>query len=158
MSYEIKKEIGELNFYDYGDSIKWDSEPIYDYWWWQFDKPSKYWTASDWVIYHKRLVEHFGLEVANEKWKAAIQKMDFFEHGTSWFKYNQDFVNYFETQGIDIGHFLSKAYVTTNNVIDDVLDFTESVSNAFKWLIPAVAVIIIVAMILYFYNQKKNEN
>jgi hypothetical protein len=50
-------------------NVRWDSPPDYDEW--GYDS---WWDCQDWIMYHKKLVEHFGKKNANSIWNYAFAK------------------------------------------------------------------------------------
>lgn len=101
-----------------------DSVPDFDNWGWD-----DYWTCSDWKRWHELNVAENGRAVANEKFISYWSTQDGFMAPYNWCKYDSTFATYFANQGIDVGWLFSHLVVTTQNVGDNVLSSTESISE-----------------------------
>jgi hypothetical protein len=115
--------------------ITWDSKPDYDGWGWD-----DYWSCADWITWHKELVKKFGKDKANQLWLTAWQQQDPFESNYSWCKYDTAFSNYLKSQGIDVGHLLSKVINTGGNVIENVGEAADSTTKILKWVLPVALI------------------
>lgn len=118
------------------------------------------WDCAKWIVWHKELKKHYGLEKANEICAEWWNKQSTFDTQYNWCKYNSDFLEYFKAQGFD-PHLIAKAYNAAGNIggavvdgaekiaEDGIGDFGDSLSKLLKWLpwIAAGAALVFV----YFY-------
>ena len=104
-----------------------DSTPDLDYPWWIFDD---YWGCDEWVIWHQRLKEKYGLARANEIFLKAWNDQSSFAMPYNFCKYNSGFVNYFRAQGLDAGHALSKIVTAAGNVAEGVNSTSQLIKAA----------------------------
>lgn len=100
-----------------------DSQPVYDTPLWPFDEA---WDCHDWMTWHKRMKEKYGLQVANQRFLDAWNNQGFFEWNKSFCKYGNEFVDYFAEQGLDAGNFVSKI---TRNVTDAGVNLSKGASS-----------------------------
>ncbi len=123
--------------------------------------PVSEWGCVEWMTWHKRLVVKHGTELANEIFQSEWDKQGIFDPELNFCRYNNDFVNYFLSKGLDVRSFISAiftnvtevvaggtddiretveevggALVTTGDVISDVATGAENTSSALKWLLP----------------------
>lgn len=119
-----------------GSNITAQSEPDYDEWGWD-----EYWTCADWMAAHQKRVLAYGVNAANEWFIDRWSAQDGFMAPYNWCKYDADFANYFNSQGINVGWLLSNVFVTVSNVTQDGLsiieDTTDSLSKFIETLKPA---------------------
>src|SRR5437868_2877115 len=85
---------------------------------WGFDQ---YWTKQDWVTWHVAMKTKWGQTVANQKWKTAwdsvghtgVEKLPI-----TGYAYDNGFITYFKTQGIDITNPVSAVLSTAQNLLN----------------------------------------
>lgn len=100
-----------------------DSEPVYDIPFYPFDEA---WSCRDWITWHKRMKEKYGKQEANDRFLQAWDDQNFFEWNKSFCKYGDEFVEYFDKQGLDPGNFVSKI---TRNAVDAGVNITEGAKS-----------------------------
>lgn len=137
------------------NTITANSTPDYDGWGWD-----SYWSAEEWVQWHKTLVAAFGKQAANDTWKMAWGKQGAWEHPFNWYKYNRGFTDYFKSQGIDVGWFGSKIITTTGEAVIEVTEnVTDAAADLSQGVVSTANVLKIVAPTLligigyYFYKN-----
>lgn len=77
-----------------------DSTPIYDTWGW-----ADYWTADDWIKWHKLMKEKYGLNEANYRFIKAYVETETLGAETSWRSLNSTFRQYARENGFFEGLF-----------------------------------------------------
>lgn len=138
-----------------GNTITAQSTPDYDGWGWD-----TYWSTTQWIVWHKRLVEEYGIEKANEIWSLAWGNQGTLDHPYNYYKYDSTFVQYFDSQGIDVGWWGSKILTSTTtavadtvedvtNAVDNLSDGILSTSNVLKVAVPAA----LFGVGYYFYKN-----
>jgi hypothetical protein len=130
------------------------SIPDYDGW-----GPDTYWSCSDWITWHKALVQEYGLENANTIAQEAWNKQDAFEHNYNWCKYNQEFVSYFKSVGLGADQsFASLAWEGIHNVADAGLNVTGGIKNVSVILKKLLPILLLVAAIIAIIYVSKKAN
>lgn len=64
------------------------------------------WTIADWIAWHKALKVQHGPDEAKRIFVAAWENQSHWSSPYSWWKYNSEFVDYFNSQGFNVGHTL----------------------------------------------------
>jgi hypothetical protein len=114
--------------------------------------PDTYWSCFEWVEFHKALVKEYGLQKANQIFAQEWRKQDSWASPYNWCKYDQSFVNYFKSQGIEAGHIFSNFFLDAADTVDNVADTVKRTSGLLKAVLP----IAVVALLLFFaYNKAK---
>ena len=108
-----------------------DSTPDYDM---PFNPFDSAWTINDWILWHKALRTRYGSEEAKRRFIQAWEAHSFWSTPYSFWKYDKEFVGYFNSQGFNVGHTLSK---TVNAVSQGI----ENTSSLFKILLPVGLVV-----------------
>lgn len=108
-----------------------DSKPDYDM---PFNPFDSAWTMADWIAWHKALKAKYGQVEAQRLFVEAWEGQSHWSAPYSWWKYNKDFVNYFNSQGFDAGHLLSK-------VVNNVSQGIETTSSLAKIALPLALVV-----------------
>ena len=116
-----------------------ESTPDYDM---PFNPFDSAWTVNDWILWHKALKAKYGMEEAQRRFIEAWENSSFWSMPYSFWKYNREFVDYFNSQGFNVGHTLSK---TVTNVARGI----ETTSQLTKILLPLG----VVAVGVYVYKQ-----
>jgi len=129
-------------------AITFDSVPVYDNWGW-----ADYWECADWMAWHKALVQKYGVSAANDRWMSAWQKNSW-DAATNWCRYDPNFVNYMDSQGIETSNIISRLWTSTTNVATNVGTGAETLSNVAKYVVP-VGLLIIGGKFVYDYATKK---
>ncbi|MEM9859405.1 MAG: hypothetical protein AAF843_18770 [Bacteroidota bacterium] len=80
----------------------------------------KTWNCTDWMLWHKAMVPVIGKQAANDKFIQAFEGQGSFDYHFNFCKYDCDWVNYFRSQGLDMGHLLSNLVCTATDVTEDV--------------------------------------
>ncbi|GEM_PF-2834148 len=105
-----------------GDSndtpITADSEPQFNIPFW----PDDSWDCQDWVTWHKKNVEKYGQQKANEKFITQWSKQGLWDSNFSFCKYYDHFRSYFADQGINVNSFTSQII---NNAKDTAVNVSE---------------------------------
>lgn len=107
------------------------STPDYDM---PFNPFDSAWTIADWITWHKALKEEYGADEAKRIFIAAWEDQSHWSAPYSWWKYNKEFVNYFNSQDFDVGHTLSK-------VVTNVSQGIETTSSLTKIVLPLALVV-----------------
>lgn len=121
------------------DQITADSTPDYDM---PFNPFDSSWTMADWISWHKALLAKYGSNEAQNRFITAWEDQSAWSMPYSFWKYNNEFVDYFNSQGFNVGHALSK---TVSNVSKGI----ERSSQLTKILLPLG----VVAIGMYVYKQ-----
>jgi len=108
--------------------IQYNTEPVLSTLW----NGDDYWKCDDWVRWHKLNVQELGQETANEKFIHWWDEQSAWANPYNWCKYDSDFYNYFDDQGIDTGWLLSKVIVAVDTAADGVVDAGEGLKTTFK--------------------------
>ncbi|MCK5700228.1 MAG: hypothetical protein KAI29_03720 [Cyclobacteriaceae bacterium] len=116
-----------------------ESTPDYDM---PFNPFDSAWTVNDWILWHKALKAKYGMEEAQRRFIEAWEDQSIWSMPYSWWKYNRTFTDYFNSQGFDVGHTLSKTVTNVSKAI-------ESTSQLTKLLLPLGVVVLGV----YAYKQ-----
>ncbi len=119
-----------------------DSKPDYDEW-----GPDYYWGTEEWITWHKALKDRHGLAVANQLWLEGWKAQSIWDKPFNWAKYDSDFANYFKSQGIDVGHLLSKVVVAGETTVENVAQAAVFTSNFLPTIITAG--VILAGFIIY---------
>lgn len=148
--------------------IKWDTEPNTS-----SDGREVDWECNDWVAWHKRLKERWGLDRANEVFAQWWHRI---EDETPWYAklthyqqycgYGSDFLNYFKQPGHYNDHISFVAAIVTpittgagyltSTAVDTVNDAADSASNTakvLKILIPALLITVVAGGGYYVYKN-----
>lgn len=78
--------------------------------------------CNNWKLWHISLVDQYGRAKANLLFEEAWENQSFWGSDYNFCKYDCDWVNYFKSQGLDVGHLLSNITCKTTDVAEDVLD------------------------------------
>ena len=88
-------------YYDsQGNAILCTSEPNYDNW-----GPDQYWSCIDWINYHKTLKTCYSQAEANTIWVNKLSQYSLFGHEWNCMNFDNSFIDYAQSQGIDAGIF-----------------------------------------------------
>lgn len=137
-----------------GEVITWQSQPNYDNWGWD-----DYWDCWQWKEWHVALESHYGLAVANQIWVAAWLDQDGTANPFNWCKYDSDWVDYFESKGLDMGHFLSDLFGAGTNLGEGAADLVDGVASTASTIGSVLPIILIGTGLYlgyeYYQNYKK---
>ena len=75
--------------------ITWNSVPDYDEW--GIDTS---WSCEDWIMWHKKLVEHFGKQSANDIWNYAYAQSGSLSSNLDCRTFNSSFRDYTNQNGL----------------------------------------------------------
>jgi hypothetical protein len=149
--------------------INWNTVPDYDEW-----GVDTWWKCQDWIMWHKRLVEHFNKEIAKDLWNYAFAKsgnlsgnLDCRTFNTTFRKYVKDNdLSPFEGAGIFTP--ILEGYGTASDIVVGGLDTVSNVSSgvfgginsvlggdAFKKTISIVAIVGGIVGVAYVYKAFK---
>lgn len=117
------------------------------------------WGCNDWVVWHKRLVEAYGQNQANEIWVNAWESQSFWDTQFNFCKYDCDWSTYFKSQGLDAGHLLSNIVCKGKDVSEDVLDSAGEITKGgittakvLKTAVPALLILLAAGVAYVGYN------
>lgn len=130
--------------------ITYNSIPQLDGW-----GGANYWNCLQWVEWHKANVTELGHEAANQKFIYWWSQQHWDASPYNWCKYNSEFYNYFNNQGIDTGWLLSKVFVAIDEVGDALPDLSKTIKTTAsigRYILP-VALIGFVLYKLYKYAK-----
>lgn len=147
--------------------IEWNSEPILDGWGW-----GDFWGPGDWMTWHKKLKEKWGLQRANEVFIEWYHKAGFGASSYDWRTFNDAFISYAKENGFYNGLFdgLAGLVMKNVNVVKDaagtviqaggdvVQGASKTVSAIGKNMTTIVVIILILAVLIglaYSYNTFK---
>lgn len=112
------------------------STPDYDNW-----GPDSWWTAQDWVTWHKALKAKYGLDEANARFINAWQKQGLFSAPLDARSFDTSFRDYAKANGFFDGLYyglggVAKPIGTATDVVTGVTQGVSSLANLSKYLIP----------------------
>lgn len=121
------------------DPTKPTSTPDYDGWF--FDS---YWTAQDWVAWHKALKAQYGIDEANRRFIAAWQKQGIGASPLDARSFDTSFREYAKANGFFDGLYwgagvVAKPLGTGTDVVTGVTEGVSTVAKLSKYLIPVAA-------------------
>lgn len=128
--------------------IAWDSIP----------NPDNDWNCLDWKIWHQELSKKYGRAKANELWEREWQKQGGLDYSVNWCKYNSDWVEYFESVGLDKRSIFSMVFTGAGKLIDtadNVVDAANNTSKMLKWALPLVILGVGAGAIWYVAKNKE---
>jgi hypothetical protein len=138
--------------------IKWDTVPDYDQW-----GVDSFWNCEDWIMYHKKLAEHFGKETAKELWNYAYAKSGSLSSNLDCRTFNSSFRDYVNKNGLspysNAGIFapILSTYGTASDVLSSALSGVSSVfqSDNVKKIINIILIGSVVFGGVYVYKSVK---
>jgi hypothetical protein len=149
--------------------INWNTVPDYDEW-----GVDTWWNCQDWIMWHKRLVEHFNKPTAKEIWNYAYAKSGSLSGNLDCRTFNTDFRKYVRENGLSpyegAGVFtpVLQGYGTASDIVSGGLDTVSNVSSGvfgglssilggdgFKKTVSVIAIVGGVIGIAYAYNAFK---
>jgi hypothetical protein len=110
--------------------INWNTAPDYDEW-----GSDNWWGCEDWVMYHKRLVEHFNKPTANSIWNYAFAQSGNLSGNLSCRTINSSFRKYVRDNGLSpfdgAGIFtpVLQGYGTASDIISGGLNTVSNVGS-----------------------------
>ncbi len=118
------------------DPTKPTSTPDYDEWF-----PDSWWTAQDWVTWHKALKAKYGLDEANARFINAWQKQGVLSAPLDARSFDTSFRDYAKANGFFDGLYyglgaVAKPIGTATDVVTGVTQGVSSLANLSKYLIP----------------------
>lgn len=116
-----------------------DSKPDYDGW-----GPDSWWTANDWMTWHRSLKARYGLDDANVRFVNAWQQQGALSAPLDARSFDTNFRDYAKTNGFfDALYYglgaLAKPIGATTDVITGVTQGVSTVANLAKFVIPVAA-------------------
>jgi len=147
------------------------STPDYD----EFFKIDSYWSAQDWIDWHRALVRAFGKAEADRRFLkgfmgGGVLGSGFLATHADYRSFNKPFITYFKSQGqlwdaMNPGLFgsaskaLATGYEVTDNAIETAgnvanrgLNFVDNTTNWLQYVLVAVVIICIALIIFIGYN------
>lgn len=117
-----------------------DSSPDYDDW-----GPDSWWTAQDWLTWHRSLKAKYGLDEANARFINAWQKQGIGSSPLDARSFDSSFRDYAKANGFfDALYYgagaLARPVGTVTDVVAGVTKGIESTANLTKYLIPIAAI------------------
>jgi hypothetical protein len=110
------------------------------------------WDCSQWITWHKANVSAYGQSAANDKFQQYWSQLSTWDSAYNFCKYQSDFYNYFKSQGIDTGWWLSHLFVDASQIVNNTGSAAVNLSNAatnttkvIQWLLP-ISVIALVGI------------
>jgi hypothetical protein len=121
------------------DPTNADSKPDYDGW-----GPDSWWTANDWMTWHRALKARFGLDDANVRFVNAWQQQGALSAPLDARSFDTNFRDYAKANGFfDALYYglgaLAKPIGATTDVITGVTQGVSTVANLAKFVIPVAA-------------------
>jgi hypothetical protein len=121
------------------DPTNADSKPDYDGW-----GPDSWWTANDWMTWHRSLKARFGLDDANVRFVNAWQQQGALSAPLDARSFDTNFRDYAKANGFfDALYYglgaLAKPIGATTDVITGVTQGVSTVANLAKYVIPVAA-------------------
>ncbi len=121
------------------DPTNADSKPDYDGW-----GPDSWWTANDWMTWHRALKARFGLDDANVRFVNAWQQQGALSAPLDARSFDTNFRDYAKSNGFfDALYYglgaLAKPIGATTDVITGVTQGVSTVANLAKYVIPVAA-------------------
>ena len=121
------------------DPTNADSKPDYDGW-----GPDSWWTANDWMTWHRSLKARFGLDDANVRFVNAWQQQGALSAPLDARSFDTNFRDYAKANGFfDALYYglgaLAKPIGATTDVITGVTQGVSTVANLAKFVIPVAA-------------------
>ena len=116
-----------------------DSKPDYDGW-----GPDSWWTANDWMTWHRSLKARYGLDDANVRFVNAWQQQGALSAPLDARSFDTNFRDYAKANGFfDALYYglgaLAKPIGATTDVITGVTQGVSTVANLAKFVIPVAA-------------------
>jgi hypothetical protein len=97
--------------------------------------PNSSWGCQELIVWHKRLVERYGKEAANEKYILHWDDLSTWNYAKNFCRYDNGFVAYFMSQGLDLRSFISAIFTNTTQAVvsttDDVVKTLDQSTGAF---------------------------
>ena len=136
------------------DPTKASSTPDYDNW-----GPDSWWTAQDWVTWHKALKAQYGLDEANARFITAWQQQGIGASPLDARSFDSSFRDYAKANGFfDALYYglgaLAKPIGTVSDVVTNVSKGIETTATLTKYLIP-IAAIALAYMALTAYAPRR---
>ena len=138
--------------------INWNTTPDYDQW-----GIDSFWKCEDWIVYHKKLTEHFGKQTAKEIWDYAFAKSGSLSSNLDCRTFNSSFREYVNKNGLSpysnagIVAPVLQTYGTASDLFGSALSGISSAfsGNTFKTLINVVLIGGVVFGGVYIYKFVK---
>jgi hypothetical protein len=85
----------------------------------------------------------------NRRVVEAWQDQSFWNWSKSWYKYDNSFVNYFESQGLDASHTLSR-------IVNNAGEVVETVTGQLPAMSKVILPLVVVGLAIYAFDTFKN--
>lgn len=128
-----------------------DSLPVYDGWGWD-----DYWSAGDWMDWHKKMEKAFGIDEANRRFINAYQNAGTGAASFDWRTFNSDFKkyakdnNFYDALFDGIAGLIVKPISTGTSVINSITG-----GDWLKHVKYIVIVIVVLALIVIYFKYIK---
>lgn len=111
----------------YGKQINWDTQPVINTYPYNRDG---YWDCNDWMTWHKKVAEKYGVSRANEVFLIWWNKQSFYNYAMDCMLLNKTFRDYFNSVGLpldNLANYIAKPFDFVLNTQDTVLTSGENV-------------------------------
>lgn len=167
-----------LGLGSYGKPIEWNTEPVINTYAWNRDG---YWDCNDWMTWHKKVAEKYGVARANEVFMIWWNKQGFWSYANSdCMLLNRTFREYFGKAGLKLdelalyvtkpldfvkdtsGKIIDTAEAVVKNAGDAAANTTKSAANLAKVLtalvpIAVTGIVVVAGVYVYKHYVKGNE-
>lgn len=120
---------------DYGQNITWESYPDYDSW-----GADKYWSCTDWIIWHGKLKEKYGSDEAKLIWRSAWDTQDSWEANYSWCKYEPMFNDFLKQNDLGSSNLVADALLGVGSLGTSALKGLGWFGRNSGWVVPTVLI------------------
>lgn len=121
-----------------------DSIPVLDKWGWD-----EHWEVPEWRRWHELMVQRYGRKYANSQFLYWWGKQDSTAGPYTRGKYDQNFVNYLDKYGIDIGDALSNVALSAGSVVKNTSRGLTFITKYLGWIIAGVILTIVILVFIY---------
>lgn len=129
-------------------TITAESLPDYDDW-----GSDDYWSADDWIAWHKALKARYGVQAANEKFLIAYRESGFLGAELNYRTFNSAFRAYAQENGFYDGlywgvlGFVGKATAWVPTIGFGIAETVESLTSSLKY----ATILVVVVLVFYVY-------
>lgn len=121
-----------------------------------FDVDQDNWTCDNWKVYYTRIKAKYGQQKASDTIQLDVGNAGFFANVNNC-KYDCDFVNFFDGEGITGGNIFSKLYCGTSNAVSSVAGAVDNVAQTASFVTSPVILIGALVTIGYIYYGRKRK-
>jgi hypothetical protein len=133
-------------------NITADSVPVLDEWGW-----SDYWGVQEWILWHKLLKAKKGKVYADTLFKIYWNKQDIDANPYNWAKYDTDFRNYMEQEGLlssvtnvvaDVVSAGGSVVSSGAGAVTNIGEGIETTAKVTKYILPVLFIAVLVVVLL----------